>query len=165
MYYADLIQLILVHNPKQIDIWYPIMLKQVYLGYFPNKYLFSILENYYNKINYNKKNKHIYSFGSSSYSYTLNNNHIIVKLDSLEESRLNKVRKHFFLEPYLDEEKKKIWQFQEETNYRFYMLNCNGMEIVINENNEFEIQVIDDEEYIQSLIKKYGENNIIIYKK
>ncbi len=159
MYYADLIQLILVHNPEQIDIWYPIMLQQVYLGYFPNKYFVSILKNYYLKTNID------FYHSTFSYSYTLPNYHIIRKLDSLEESHLNNMHKRFFLEPYLDQEKKKTWQFREEKTYRFYIMNLKGQDVVFNQKGEVEIQEVDEDEFLKSLINKYGEDKLIIHKK
>jgi hypothetical protein len=158
MYYADLIQLILVHNPNQIDIWYPIMLQQVYLGYFPNKYFVSILENYYFKAN---NDFFCFSFW---YSYTLPNYHIIIKLDSLEENHLNNTRKRFFLEPHLDEQKKRIWNFKEKTNYSFYNILSSG-KYIPKDNKKAGIQQIGEEDYIRSFIDKYGENKLIIHEK
>ncbi len=157
-YYANLIQLILVHNPDQIDLWYPIMLQQVYLGYFPNKYFVSILENYYYKTN-----NDFFCF-NFSYSYTLPNYHIIIKLDSLEENRLNNIRKRFFLEPHFDEQKKRIWHFKERTNYSFYNILSSG-KYIPKDNKKAGIQQIGEEDYIRSFIDKYGENKLIIHEK
>lgn len=116
-----------------------------------------------NQVFYFKTNNDFFSF-NFSYSYTLPNYHIIIKLDSLEENHLNNIRKRFFLEPHFDEQKKRIWHFKEKTNYSSYYILSSG-KYIPKDNKKAGIQQIGDEDYIRSFIDKYGEDKLIIHEK
>lgn len=157
--YISDISLLLIHNTSRINIWYPIMLEQVYKGYFPGKELVNILSRYLYKDSV---------YFATRQGKALLNKYVIVKLSKEEEIKANNLRKRFFMESYLDTEMKKLWIFKQNFANPIFFFSPLKFEFpsieMLSEEKIKEYRVQQDE-FISILKEKHGSENIIIFEK
>jgi hypothetical protein len=157
--YISDISSLLIHNTSRINIWYPIMLEQVYKGYFPGKELVNILSRYRYKDSV---------YFATRQGKALLDKYVIVKLSKEEEIKANNLRKRFFMESYLDTEMKKLWIFKQNFANPIFFFSPLKFEFppikMLSEEKIKEYRVQQDE-FISILKEKHGSENIIIFEK
>ena len=155
------ISTILFHNHKRINIWYPVMLEQVLKGNYSNKLFVDILTDYYRDIHDNP-DKFAYYQGKS-----LLTKYVVIKLPKEEEKEVNRIRKYLFLEPYQDQEKKKIWSFFNKNDinheFHFYPLDMHAPPIEFIQESEMDFYLQKESNDINELQKEYGDK-LLIFK-
>jgi hypothetical protein len=157
--YISDISSLLIHNTSRVNIWYPIMLEQVYKGYFPGKELVNILSRYLYKDSV---------YFATRQGKALLDKYVIVKLSKEEEIKANNLRKRFFMESYLDTEMKKLWIFKQNFANPIFFFSPLKFEFpsieMLSEEKIKEYKVQQDE-FISILKEKHGSENIIIFEK
>jgi hypothetical protein len=117
------INLILYHNHqiRKMHIWYPTILNQVMNGSYPARQFIDLMTDYY-RDEYGKEG--VFGFCQG---LALADKYVITKLNSSEEKKVNQLRAKLMIEPYMDEQKKLVWEFYhphyEYNLFYFYPLN------------------------------------------
>jgi hypothetical protein len=161
----EFIRIILYHNHQveKMHIWYSTMLKQVMNGSYPARLFIELMTDYYRD---EHNNENVFGFCQG---LALVDKYVIMKLAPSKEKKINNLRAKLMVEPYMNQQKKLVWEFYhphyEYNSFYFYVFKmifspmdaCTPEEIAQNK--------IVQENKINELKEKYGKNLIIIDKK
>ncbi len=158
------INMILFHNHQvnRIPIWYQTMLNQVMNGSYPARLFMDLMTDYYHD-EYDKEGV----FGHYQ-GIALVDKYVITKLTPSEEKKVNQLRAKFMIEPYMDEQKKLVWEFYhphyEYNQFYFYIFHMIFDPIEVSTPEEIKKDKVIQDKKINELKAKFGKNVLIIDK-